>query len=166
MMLIGIAVFGMLAIGCGGTVVVTATPTAVVVVLPTPTAVPTATPAPMATPDIRAALRVECNLVMASVLKPFVVIVEQYGEDLGDQAWGHRASWDTVISEEEIVEELTRLYRVLPDSSIAYLYRLTGGVDFNASDGEVFVTMLNRIIDDLEDGDCGSVELRSEEYRL
>lgn len=159
--LVGIAMLGMLAVvGCGGTVVVTATPTAVVVVLPTPTAVPTATP------DIRAALRARCNLVMASVLKPFVVIVEQYGEKLGDQAWGHRASWDTVISEEEIVEEFTRLFRVLPDSSIAYLYRLTDGVDFNASDGVVLVTMLNRIIDDLEDGDCGSLEFRSEEYRL
>ena len=163
MMLIGIAVFGMLAIGCGGTVVVTATPTAVVVVLPTPTAVPTATP------DLRAALRAECNLVMASLLKPFVMIVEQYGEQLGDQAWVHRSSWDTVISEEEIMEELTRLYRVLPDSSIAYLYRLTGGVDFDASDDEVLVTMLNRIIDDLEDGDCGQVDLEGligEEYRL
>ena len=159
--LVGIAMLGMLAVGgCGGTVVVTATPTAVVVVLPTPTAVPTATP------DIRAALRAECNLVMASLLKPFVVIVEQYGEELAVQAWGHRASWDTVISEEEIVDEFTRLFRVLPDSSIAYLYRLTDGVDFNASDGVVLVTMLNRIIDDLEDGDCGSLELRSEEYRL
>ena len=154
-MLVGIAVLGMLAVvGCGGTVVVTATPTAVVVVLPTPTA----TPVPMATPDIRAALREECNLVIAAFLKPFVTLVEQYGEQLGDQTWGPRES-----------EEFRRLFLALPDSSIAYLYRLTDDLDFNASDDVVAVTILNRIIDDLEDGDCGSVDsegLIGEEYRL
>lgn len=55
-MLIGIAVFGMLAIGCGGTVVVTATPTETsapvqtATPVPTPTPVPTTTPAPTPTP--------------------------------------------------------------------------------------------------------------------
>ena len=82
-MLIGIiAGLGMLAVGCGGMVVVTATPTATVqpTATPEPTVIPV--PTPTATPDLRAVLREECDKKIAGALKLLFDNAEE-GEGLG-----------------------------------------------------------------------------------
>ena len=120
MILIGIAVLGMLAVGCGGMVVVTAPPTATV--QPTATPEPTATPVPTptATPDLRAALREECDKKIARVLKLF------------DNAEG----------------DVSGILRNEPDDPIA-AYFVRWILDAASENG-----LYNRIIEDLEDGEC------------
>ena len=134
-MLIGIiAGLGMLAVGCGGMVVVTATPTATVqptptpvptvIPVPTPTPVPTVipVPTPTATPDLRAVLREECDKKIAGALKLFDNAEE--GEGLG------------------------RL-RSEPDDPIA-VYYIQWLLDASESENGFHT----RIIKDLEDGEC------------
>ena len=136
-MLIGIiAGLGMLAVGCGGMVVVTATPTATVqptatpeptvTPVPTPTATPeptvTPVPTPTATPDLRAVLREECDKKIASALKLFDNAEE--GDGLG------------------------RL-RSEPDDPIA-VYYIQWLLDASGSENRFHT----RIIKDLEDGEC------------
>ena len=135
--LVGIAMLGMLAVvGCGGTVVVTATPTATsfltstpmptatVTPAPTPTLAPTATvtPAPTPTPDLRAVLREECDKKIAGALKLFDNAEE--GEGLG----GLRSE---------------------PDDPIAGYY-IQWLLDASESENRFHT----RIIKDLEDGEC------------
>lgn len=75
-MLVGIGMLGMLVVvGCGGTVVVTATPTSTPVPTVTPAPTPTSTPVPTATavptPDLRAA----CNKKIAGVFRVLLIWV-------------------------------------------------------------------------------------------
>ena len=127
--LVGIAMLGMLAVvGCGGTVVVTATPTQTVQATATPeptmtpVPTPTATPEPTATPDLRAALREECDKKIAGALKLF----------------------DNVEGDESVSESI----RNEPDDPIA-AYFVLWILDATSEN-----RMYNRIIEDLEDGEC------------
>ena len=81
-MLIGIAVLGMLAIGCGGAVVVTATPTSTV--QPTATSDPTVTPAPTPTPSSRASTPTSNPVPTTTTMPLPISLLERY-EDLARQ---------------------------------------------------------------------------------
>ena len=167
MMFVGIALLGMLVVGCGGTVVVTATPTATVqptatpvptvtpVPTPTSTPVPTVTPAPTPTPDLRAALREECNLAIASALQFLVLVEEQYGDAYlageFDEAGGIWVTGEEIL---EMNREVGRIGSAVHESGLAYFYRWMAGMDVNASNEEAFARMFNMIIEDLVDGEC------------
>ena len=154
----------MLVVGCGGTVVVTATPTATVqptatpvptvtpVPTPTSTPVPTVTPVPTPTPDLRAERREECDKTIAAALE-FLVLAGTYGEEYGiqfDQSVGGR------LTEAEALEirEIGSLVSSVPESGIAYFYRWMAGIDPYASEIDVNASYFNMIIEDLEDGEC------------
>ena len=134
--LVGIAMLGMLAVvGCGGTVVVTATPTATsfltstpmptatVTPAPTPTPAPTATvtPAPTPTPDLRAILRAECNKKMANAMR----------------------LWGTAEEEASMLLDIT-------DEDLGYWARWMKSTDVSDPSGTIF----DLFIEDLEDGEC------------
>jgi len=163
MMFVGIALLGMLVVGCGGTVVVTATPTATVqptatpvptvtpVPTPTSTPVPTVTPVPTPTPDLRAALREECNLAIASALQFLVLVEQQYGDAYlageFDEAGG---VW---VTGEDILK-MNRASTAVHESGIVYFHRWMEGMDVNESNEEAGARMFNMIIEDLVDGEC------------
>ena len=148
------ALAAMLAIGCGGTVVVTATPTATAIptatptvaptATPTPTALPTPTPVPTATavpmPDLRAA----CNKKMANVMRLLQIGMD--GVELFDSGSQISATGDY----EEMATQISGHIRHLTDEEVVYFIRWAQSI----SEEDVPGTIFNMFIRDLEDGEC------------
>ena len=147
LVLVGMALAAMLAIGCGGTVVVTATPTATTIPTATPTVAPTATPTPTAvpTPDLRAA----CNRKMANVMRLWQVGMEaRWGSvELFDSGSQISATGDY----DEMVRQMLGHFRDLTDEEVAYFLRWGQSIsDEDLQSGAIF----KMFIRDLEDGEC------------
>lgn len=155
LVLVGMALAAMLAIGCGGTVVVTATPTATTIptatptvaptATPTPTAIPTPTPVPTATavpmPDLRAA----CNKKIANVMRLWQIGMD--GVELVDSGSQISATGDY----EEMATQMFSHISHLTDEEVAYFLRWGQSIsDEDLQSGAIF----KMFIRDLEDGEC------------
>lgn len=155
--LIGIVLAGTLAIGCGGTVVVTATPTTTAIptatptvaptTTPTPTALPTPTPVPTATavptPDLRAA----CNKKIAGVFRVLLIWV-------GD-GWLDFVVPDAPLEKQELA--WNALAELLTDEQSALLGKWgIEALDFNEDSlvRDRTTQPFWPLIEDLEDGKC------------